>query len=120
MFYVDLLVPQSVVRVDNKTFKIFYCVLHLSLDCAREGKFDTKLLIMGILFAEKLGKQVNSSAEAIRTTVVRITPLIRMTVVPISGVIGPTVVRIVNATGIDYRHDGSLRFSNKLAYALNY
>ena len=32
----------------------------------------------------------------------------------ISGVIGPTVLRIANATGIGYRHDGSIRFSNKL------
>ena len=38
-------------------------------------------------------------AEAIRTTVVPITPFIRTTVVPISGVIGPTVVRIANVTG---------------------
>ena len=44
---------------------------------------------------------------------------IRMTVVPISGVIGPTVVRIANATGIGHRHDGNIRFSNKLTYALN-
>ena len=58
-------------------------------------------------------------AEAIRMTVVRITSLIRTTVVPISGVIGPTVVRIANATGIGYRHDGRIRFSNKLTYALN-
>ena len=46
-----------------------------------------------------------------------ISGVIRTTVVPISGVIGPTVVRIANATGIGYRHDGSIRFSNKLAYA---
>ena len=59
-------------------------------------------------------------AEAIRTTVVPITPLISTTVVPISGVIGPTVMRIANATGIGYRHDGSVRFSNKLTYALNH
>ena len=59
-------------------------------------------------------------AEAIRTTVVPITPLIRTTVVPISGIIGPTVVRIANATGIGYRHDGSKRFANKLTYAFNY
>ena len=57
-------------------------------------------------------------AEAIRTTVVPISGVIRTTVVPISGVIGPTVVRIANATGIGYRHDGSIRFSNKLTYAL--
>ena len=38
----------------------------------------------------------------------------------ISGVIGPTVVRIANATGIGYRHDGSMRFSNELTYAFNY
>ena len=59
-------------------------------------------------------------AEAIRTTVVPIKQLIRTTVVPISGVIGPTVVRIANATGIGYRHDGSMRFSNELTYAFNY
>ena len=53
-------------------------------------------------------------AEAIRTTVVPISGFIRTTVVPISGVIGPTVVRIANATGIGYRHDGSIRFSYKL------
>ena len=49
-------------------------------------------------------------------TVVPITPLIRTTVVPISCVIDPTVVRIANATGIGYRHDGGIRFSNKLTY----
>ena len=59
-------------------------------------------------------------AEAIRTTVVPMSGVIRTTVVPISGVIGPTVVRIANATGIGYRHDGSIRFSNKLTHALNY
>ena len=59
-------------------------------------------------------------AEAIRTTVVPISGVIRTTVVPISGVIGPTVVRIANATGIGYRHDGSIRFSNKPTHALNY
>ena len=59
-------------------------------------------------------------AEAIRTTVVPITQLIRTTVVPISGVIGPTVVRIASATGIGYRHDGCMKFSNKLSYAFNY
>ena len=59
-------------------------------------------------------------AEAIRTTVVPISGVIRTTVVPISGVIGPTVVRIANATGIGYRHDGSIRFSYKLTNVLNY
>ena len=59
-------------------------------------------------------------AEAIRRTVVPISGAIRTTVVPISGVIGPTVERIANATGIGYRHDGSIRFSNKLTYALNF
>ena len=63
---------------------------------------------------------VYKKAEAIRTTVVPISGVIRTTVVPISGVIGPTVVRIANATGIGYRHDGSIRFSNKLMYALNF
>ena len=38
----------------------------------------------------------------------------------ISGVIGPTVVRIANTTGIGYRHDGSIRFSNKLTHVFNY
>ena len=50
---------------------------------------------------------VGTSAEAIRTTVV-----------PISGVMGPTVVGIANATGIGYRHDGSIRFSYKLTIVL--
>ena len=59
-------------------------------------------------------------AEAIRTTVVPIAPLIRTTVMPISGVIGPTVVRIANATGIGYRHDGSMSFSSEPTYAFNY
>ena len=69
----------------------------------------------------KLYSKINCGLgpEAIRTTVVPIS-LIRTTVVPISGVIGPTVVRIANATCIGYRHDGSMRFSNKLKYALNY
>ena len=58
-------------------------------------------------------------AEAMRTTVVPISGVIRTTVVPISGIIGPTVVRIANATGIGYRHDGSI-LSDKLTYALNY
>ena len=47
-------------------------------------------------------------AEAIRTTVMPITPLIRTAVMLISGVIGPTVVPIANATGIGYPHDGSM------------
>ena len=47
-------------------------------------------------------------------TVVPIRSVIRTTVVPISGVICPTVMRIANATGIGYRHDGSIRFSDKL------
>ena len=64
--------------------------------------------------------KLNFTAEAIRTTVVPISGVIRTTVVPISGVIGPTVVRIANATGIGYRHDGGIRFSNKLTYALNF
>ena len=36
-----------------------------------------------------------------------------------SGVIDKTVVQIASATGIGYQHDGSMRFSNKLTYALN-
>ena len=60
--------------------------------------------------------RLSTGTEAIRTTVVPISGVIRTTVVPISGVIGPTVVRIANATGIGYRHDGSIRFSNKLTY----
>ena len=72
------------------------------------------------LFKLGHGDAIVWSAEAIRTTVVPITPLIRTTVVPISGVIGPTVVRIANAICIGYRHDGSRRFNNKLKYALNY
>ena len=61
-----------------------------------------------------------ATAEAIRTTVVPISGVIRTTVVPISGVIGPTVVRIANTTGLGYRHDGSIRFSNKLTHVFNY
>ena len=53
---------------------------------------------------------MENQTEAIRTTVVPISGVIRTTVVPISGVIGPTVVRIAKATGIGYRHDGSIRF----------
>ena len=43
-----------------------------------------------------------------------------MTVVPITMLIDTTVMRIANATGIGYRHDGIMRFSNKVLYALNY
>ena len=53
-------------------------------------------------------------AEAIRTTVMPISGVICTTVMPIRGVIGLTVVRIANVIGIGYRHDGSIRFSNKL------
>ena len=60
-----------------------------------------------------LSRTNDGMAEAIRTTVVPISGVIRTTVVPISGVIGPTVVRIANATGIGYRHDGSIRYYNK-------
>ena len=63
---------------------------------------------------------VNLAAEAIRMTVVPISGVIRTRVVPICGIIGPTVLRIANATGIGYRHDGNIRFSNKLTYALNF
>ena len=59
-------------------------------------------------------------AEAIRTMVMPIMPLIRTTVVPISGVISKIVVWIASATGSGYRHDGSIRFSNKLTYTLHY
>ena len=69
---------------------------------------------------EKIAGCGGKTAEAIRTTVMPISSVIRTTVVPISGVIGPTVVRIANATGIGYRHDGNIRFSNKLMYALNF
>ena len=48
-------------------------------------------------------RQAETTAEAIRTTVVPISGVIRTTVVPISGVIGPTVVRIANATGPEYK-----------------
>ena len=65
-------------------------------------------------------KRLYYLAEAIHTTVVPISGVIRTTVVPISGVIGPTVVRIANTTGIGYRHDGSIRFSNKLTHVFNY
>ena len=81
--------------------------------------------VMWIAIATVIGyrndrSMIFSKAEAIRTTVVPISGVIRTTVVPISGVISPTVVRIANATGIGYRHDGSIRFSNKLTHALNY
>ena len=56
------------------------------------------------------GDNAQKMAEAIRTMVVPISGVIRTTVVPISGAIFPTVVRIANATGIGYRHDGSIRF----------
>ena len=46
--------------------------------------------------------------------------LIHTTVMPISGVICKTAVQTASATGIGYRHDRSMRFSNKLTYALNY
>ena len=52
--------------------------------------------------------------------VVPITPLIRTRVVPISCIIGKTIVQIASDTGIGYRHARSMRFSNKLMYALNY
>ena len=39
---------------------------------------------------------------------------------PISGIIDKTVVQIANATGIGYRHNGSMRFSNKLACAFSF
>ena len=58
--------------------------------------------------------------DKVCTTVMPITPLIRMTVVSISGIIGKTVMRIASATGIGYQSDSSMRFSNKLTYALNY
>ena len=40
--------------------------------------------------------------------VVPITPLIHATVMPTSYVIGQTVVQIASATGVGYRHDGSV------------
>ena len=89
------------------------CVSGTTIVCIASVDYchlDPKLLPCGM----------SSSAEAIRTTVVPISGVIRTTVVPISGVIGPTVVRIANATGIGYRHDGSIRFSYKLTNALNY
>ena len=70
-------------------------------------------------YTETRWKKLSFTAEAICTTVVLISGVIRTTVVPLSGVIGPTVVRIANSTGIGYRHDGSIRFSNKLTYAVN-
>ena len=61
-----------------------------------------------MFFEDRLAQNIYT-AEAIGTMVVSI-----------SGVIGPTVVPIANATGIGYRHDGSIRFSYKLTNALNY
>ena len=52
---------------------------------------------------------INQLAEAIRTTVM-----------PVSSAIGKTVVEIASATCVGYRQDRSMRFSNKLTYALNY
>ena len=40
-------------------------------------------------------------------------------ITPLSGIIDKTVVRIVSDTDIGYGHDRSMRFSNKLTYALN-
>ena len=71
-------------------------------------------------WAEAIRTTVVPISGVIRTTVVPISGVIRTTVVPISGVIRTTVVRIANATGIGYRHDGSIRFSYKLTNALNY
>ena len=48
-------------------------------------------------------------AEAIRTTVMPLTPLICT-----------TVMRIVSASGIGYVHNRSMRFYDKLTHALNY
>ena len=99
--------------------------MRLSLYLVDRGRVDMGRVCMVLdLVAEFVMGRVCQGpsllAEAIRTTVVPISCVIRTTVVPISGVIGPTVVRIANATGIGYRHDGSIRFSNKLTYALNY
>ena len=55
-------------------------------------------------------------AEAIRRTVIPITPLICTMVVPISGVIGKTVVPKASATGIGCRHDGRMGLTNKLMH----
>ena len=58
-------------------------------------------------------------AEAVCTAVVPITPLIHTTVMQISSIIDKTAVRIASVTGNGYRHDGCMRFSNKLTYANN-
>ena len=79
-----------------------------------------RLVSTSRIYDRILAGNLRKMAEAIRTTVLPISCVIRTTVVRISGIIGPTVVRIANATGIGYRHDGSIRFSNKLTYALNF
>ena len=71
-------------------------------------------------FSKLLFHSIHVSAEASCTMVVRIVSLIRTMVMPISGVIGKTVVQIASAICIGYRHNRSMRFSNKLTYALNY
>ena len=53
-------------------------------------------------------------AEAICMTVLPIMPLICMMVMPISGFVVPTVLWIAAATGIGYRHDCGMGFSNSL------
>ena len=91
--------------------------------CLQTGHYANELISKPMLAVCKLfasADPLRNQTEAIRTTIVPISSVIRTTVVPISGVIGPTVVRIANATGIGYRHDGSIRFSNKLTYALNF
>ena len=51
-------------------------------------------------------------------TVIHTMPLIYMTVMVINGIISKIVVWMASATGIGYRHDGRIRFSKKLMYAL--
>ena len=71
----------------------------------------------GLALQREEEKAVVPMNPLIRTTVVPISGVI---VMPISGVIGKTVMRRASATGSGYRHDGSMTFSYKLKYALNY
>ena len=60
---------------------------------------------------QDLAMQVTQMAEAIRTTVVSITQFIRRQSCR-SAVLLATVVWIAIATGIGYRHDGSMAISS--------
>ena len=66
------------------------------LETTEEGRLFQSGIVLGkkeFFQGITIGKW-SATAEAIRTTVVQITPLIRTTFMPISGVICKTVVRI--------------------------